>query len=126
MGNLNYISKAANTNILMNIRNNKNRVNQDSGLAVSLDTIITESSADDEELALIDIIPSTDADIDDELNYKELLDKAKAILSKVFSDREIDQILTQKSNFLPRSLYSKLLRWRGQHNIKELYNEKAK
>ena len=54
--------------------------------------------------------------------YKEILEKAKELLSKTFSPREIDQILTQPQvKYLPLGLYRKLMRWRNAHNVGELY-----
>jgi hypothetical protein len=119
MGNLGYIRKAAYNRMLMDLRYNKCRINQDSGNAISLDTVVYSEGED--ELSLLDMLPS-DEETDDELMYKEILEKAKELLSKTFSPREIDQILTQPQvKYLPLGLYRKLMRWRNAHNVGELY-----
>lgn len=122
IGNLSYIEKTINSILLMEIRSNKNKINQDSGLAISLNQTITESS-DGEELALIDMLIGEDyAKL--EQDYDSLKAKAIKLLSKSFSNREIDQILNTKQSLLPRSLYRKLWNWRKQHTEAEIYEQK--
>ena len=122
MGNLGYIKTAINNSFLMNIRMNKNRVNQDSGLAVSLNTPINTES-DDEEITLMDLIEN-DENISDKLEYEELKDKLTKLLNKHFSNREIDQLFNNKPVFLPLGLYRRLLAFRNTHKLEDIYDEK--
>lgn len=122
MGNLGYIRTAINNSVLMSIRMNKNRINQDSGLAVSLDAPITAES-DDEELTLLDMITGDDTEMK-ELEYKQLKERITELLSKDFSKREIDQLFNNKPIFLPKSLYTRLIKWRANHKESDLYDEK--
>lgn len=122
IGSLSYIERAAHNLILMEIRNNKIRVNQDSGLAVSLDQVVTES-ANGEELTLLDMI-ANDENIGSDLEFEQLKTKAISILSKTFSSREIDQILNTKQSLLPRPLYKRLWKWRQTNTMEDLYDEK--
>lgn len=122
MGNLGYIRTAINNSVLMSIRSNKNRVNQDSGLAVSLDTIVT-SDSDDEDLTLMDMIESGE-EVGSELEYEELKERITNLLSKYFSEREIEQLLTQKPICLPMNLYRRLLNFRKKYKSEDIYDEK--
>lgn len=121
MGNLNYITHSAVNNILMEIRHNKKRINQDSGLACSLHQTIGIDSTEDCEITLLDLIAAPD-ELTTELDYQNALKKATQLLSQSFSQREIDQILsvTQVSH-LPTNIYRRLLNWRSKHEVKEIY-----
>ena len=122
MGNLGYIRTAINNSVLMTIRHNKNRINQDSGLAVSLDTIVTTDS-DDESLTLMDMIDNNEV-IDADIEYNELKTKITNALKDHFSDREIYQLLNIKPIFLPMNLYRRLLEFRHTHKLEDIYDEK--
>lgn len=120
MGNLNYIKKSVYNKVLMELRANKRRVNLDSGLAISLNTVIG-SDSDDNELTIMDIIPEEEKMTEDSLEYKMLLDNATKLLSQTFSPREIEQILTKTPAQLPTNVYRRLLTWRYKHSIDEVY-----
>ena len=120
MGNLNYIKKSVYNKVLMELRANKRRVNLDSGLAISLNTVI-RSDSDDNELTIMDIIPEEEKMTEDSLEYKMLLDNVTKLLSQTFSPREIEQILTKTPAQLPTNVYRRLLTWRYKHSIDEVY-----
>ena len=122
MGNLGYIKTAINNFVLMSIRRNKTRVNQDSGLALSLNTIMTEDS-DDESLTLMDMLESNEV-IDANVEYNELKTKVMVALKKHFSDKEIDQLFNTKPVLLPMGLYRRLLHFRHTHKLEDIYDEK--
>lgn len=121
MGNLNYLSLCIFNDIKMDLRYNRNRLNLSNEKVVSLDTIIIEDEG--HSLTIGDIIPDKSADMsEDNIEYQDFKKQAVSLLSKSFSDREIDLILnSSKSMFLPRGLYERLRLWRKKHNIKELY-----
>lgn len=120
MGNLDYLSLCILNDMKMNLRYNRNRINQDSDRAISLDTIVVES--DGHKLTIADIIPAEPDMSEDSIEYKDFKRHVINILSKDFSDREIDMILNcNKALFLPRGLYNRLLHWRHNHSVKELY-----
>ena len=121
MGSLNYIERSVITSVLMAIRYNKNRVNLDSGLACSLNTSLGLDN-NGVDITLADVIKEPESLSEDDIEYKSCLAAAKRILRPTFSEREIEQILTQKPGFLPRPTYSKLLRWREHHKIGEIYD----
>lgn len=118
MGNLGYIQTSIYNNVRMCIRFNKNRLNQASGRCTSLDQTIMESD-DGEEITLADCIGEDDSHYI-KVEYEDFERDCKALLSKSFSPREIDQILTQKAGYLPMNLYRRLVSWRKQHSPAEL------
>lgn len=120
MGNLNYIKKSVYNKVLMELRANKRRVNLDSGLAISLNTVIG-SDSEDNEFTIMDIIPEEEKMTEDSLEYKMLLDNVTKLLSQTFSPREIEQILTKTPAQLPTNVYRRLLTWRYKHSIDEVY-----
>lgn len=119
MGNLDYIAKAAKNEILLRLRANKIRLNQENDIVISLNTVIGYNE-EDEELVIEDVL-SEETHIIEDLEFAELKNKAISLLKTSFSDREIDQILNQKVTFLPKALYARLLTFRNKHAIKELY-----
>lgn len=118
MGNLGYIQTAIYNNVRMYIRFNKNRLNQQSGRCVSLEQLITEND-DGETITLADCIGIEDKDFI-KIEFADFEKDCKALLSKSFSEREIEQILTQKAGFLPIPVYRRLVKWRKQHSPAEL------
>lgn len=120
MGNLGYLRKTVVNALLMEKRANKNKIIQDNGNAISLDTVIIQDS-DDEETTLMDMLEIKEEMTEDSLEYKEIKEKVVSMLSDTFSLREIDQLINNKQLYLPRSLYSRLLRWRKKHSIEEVY-----
>lgn len=125
MGNLNYIHRAVINTYLVDYRYNKRRVNQDSGLAVSLSTIVNSADDDNEKITLESCIAAPKPTDENTLDYKDLLESSVKLLSDTFTQREIDLILTQKCMYLPRNIYNRLVRWRQKHSIRELYENET-
>ena len=121
MGNLGYIQTAAYNNIRMHYRTEVKKLNQDYNGCESLDQKISTSNNDNEEVKLIDAIPAEKDFELKEFEYNELEQDCKDLLSDTFSPRDIDQIIKNGAGYLPMNIYRKLLRWRKQHNEKELY-----
>lgn len=119
MGNLNYLRKTAYNVVLMTLRYNKKRLNLDNVLVCSLNTPI-DTNKDGEELTLIDLLPADEEMTEDSLEYKDLLKRVTDLLSKSFSQREIDQILKLRNSYLPVSIYKRLLNWRTKHSVEEV------
>ena len=117
MGNLGYIQTAVYNSVRMSFRDNRNKLNQDSGRAESLETPIGESD-DGEQITLGDCVGVEDP-LFAEMEYKEFEKELKDVLLLDFSERELEQILNQKSGYLPMNLYRRLIRWRGQHSPEE-------
>ena len=115
MGNLLYIEKAAHSNMLTNCRKEKREVE-----TVSLETIVTTSS-DGEQLTIADMV--ADENEQNTIDYKLLLDKVIKVLSKSFSEREIETLLKFQGYELPRNLYRRLLKWRQIHKSEDFVNE---
>lgn len=122
MGNLVYIRTAIFNNILCKIRDNKNKVNADSGLAVSMNLSIGKDGED--ELTLEDVL-SLDDMSESSISYNELVNALRKMMSKVFSNRELDQIINNIASpqYIPTSTYNKLLKWRKAHSPLEIYEE---
>ena len=91
MGSLNYIQQSIYNDILMDIRYNKNRVNADSGLAISLNTPIGYD-ADGKEITIEDTLAEPEDISEDSLEYQSTLNCCKKLMADRFSPREIDQI----------------------------------
>lgn len=118
MGNLGYIQTSVYNNVRMCIRFNKNRLNQQSRKCTSLDQTIAESE-DGEAITLADCIGEDDK-LFAELEFNEFKKDCENLMSKNFSKREIEQILTQKACYLPLNLYRRLINWRYRHSPVEL------
>lgn len=120
MGNLGYIRKSIVNAVLMQLRSDKNKVIQDNGNAISLNTVIIQDS-DDEETVLMDMLAIKEEMTEESLEYKDLKNKIVQLLSDSFSPREIEQLISNKQLYLPRSVYVRLLRWRDKHKVEEVY-----
>lgn len=120
MGNLGYIERSVYNSILCRLRLNRKRVNQDSGLAVSLDAIISDDN-DDESLTLEDMIAYDDSYDEDNITYNETKENCLKLLRESFSDREINIILTTNATVMPRTIYERLRYWRSKHNVEDIY-----
>ncbi len=120
MGNLSYLKKSIYNSVLCDLRFNRKRLNMSNDNVQSLDTILAVD-ADGKALFMSDIIPAEEAPNEESLEYRNLLSCAKALLRKTFSEREIDQIINYTPNYLPLSLYRRLLKWRSEHKVEELY-----
>ena len=118
MGNLGYIQTSVYNNVRMCIRFNKNRLNQQSGKCASLDQTITEID-DSETITLADCIGEDDKSFA-EFEFDEFKKDCEDLMSRDFSKREIEQILTQKAGYLPLNLYRRLVNWRYKHSPAEL------
>lgn len=120
LGNLNYIRRATINNILCDMRDNKHRLNMNNILVTSLDiTIDTDNAGND--VYLSDIIAAPEDVSEESLEYQDLLASAKRLLSKSFSEREIDQILNLRAGYLPTNLYRRLFQWRAKHKVEDIY-----
>ena len=120
IGNLGYLRKTILNAILQQMRSEKNKVIQDNGNAVSLNTVIIQDS-DDEETILMDMLAIKEEMTEESLEYRELKENIIKLLSDMFSRREIDQLINNKQIYVPRSIYVRLLRWRDKHTLEELY-----
>jgi hypothetical protein len=111
VGNLAYIARSAENEVLMYFRATRNRLNNEHPLVTSLDEVTNEDG--DKETTLHEIIGQED-DFYKEQEFEE--SKARIIhdMSFVFSAREIEQIIENRGQ-LPRNLYLRLLKWRKQH-----------
>lgn len=113
IGNLGYIETSVYNEIKSAFRRRKHEP-----LMLSLDETISD---DDDSLKLEDMIAYDDSMSDETLEYKELYNRAHELLSKHFSEREIDSILNTPQNCLPRQTYIKLAKFRYNYNIEDLY-----
>lgn len=113
IGNLGYIEKSVYNELHLAFRQRKHQP-----LILSLDETISD---DDDSLRLEDLIAHDDSMSDETLEYKELYNKAHELLSKHFSEREIDSILNTPQNCLPRQTYIKLVKFRHDYSVSDLY-----
>ena len=120
MGNLGYVSRAINNSVLMDHRYNRNRLHQGNPNVVSGDQQAYKDESDDDALCTIWDTLGKDDPWFAEQDYKQFEADVRKLMRDSFSDREIDQIFTQKSGYLPMNLYRRLLKWRKKHDIKEL------
>lgn len=122
MGSLNYIRRCVNNIVLMKLRALKHRVNQDSGLAVSMNTIIGKDNTE-EDILLSDTIADKSDKSEESAEYNSVLNHCRKLLSDSFTDREIDQIISQRISYLPQNIQVKLLYWRKKHDISEVLSD---
>lgn len=120
LGNLNYLKKSIYNSVLMTLRSDKRKIFCFNGKALSLDTVIGTDN-ENNEMCLSDTIASEEEVTEESLDYQYLLKNIKELLSKTFSEREIEQILTYKTIYLPTALYKRLCDWRKKHSLEELY-----
>lgn len=110
MGNLNYLSMAANCEIMMDHRYYKNRLTLNNDSVISLD----ESFEIDGTMhTKNEIFGEEDSNFVNE-DFIETTNEIKKVLRYKFSEREIDQIINAQGQ-LPQGLYRRLLDWRKQH-----------
>lgn len=119
MGSLNYIENCAFNGIGMIQRKARSQITQDNGFDCSLDLEFGDDN-DGNSITLADVIEDSNDTTQSEVEYKLIKDKIVSILSKDFSSREIEQILKQKVTELPRTLQSRLYKWRTNHSIEEV------
>lgn len=112
LGNLNYLRKSIYNSVLMTLRETKAKL--------SLDTVIGTDN-ENNELHLSDVVPAEEQLNEESLDYQLFFKSVKDLLSQSFSEREIDQIINYKTIYLPQNLYKRLLNWRQQHSMEELY-----
>ena len=111
VSNLGYIERSAYNEVLMDIRNNRNKLIIDNTEKVrSLDE---QFEIDGTMHTLHDLYGEEDRDIA-EMDFNETTEEIKKVLSYTFSNREIDQIINSQGQ-LPVNLYKRLLNWRKQH-----------
>ena len=120
-GNLGYIQTSIINSIKMYHRNNVKRLNYTNPKVISIDSVVSESS-DGVAITIADTIGCNDNYYNEE-HYNDFEKEIKLLLSKTFSEREIEQILKNSPSYLPQPLYTKLLRWRKKHSVKEVLNE---
>lgn len=111
VGNLAYIARSAENEVLMYYRANRNRLNNEHPLVVSLDEVTNEDS--EKETSLHDIVGQEDK-FYKEQEFEESKQRIIKDMSFVFSEREIEQIIENHGQ-LPRNLYLRLLKWRKSH-----------
>lgn len=120
MGNLGYIQKSVYNNVLLQLRYNRIRVNQDSKLCLSLDA---EYENDDGDTVTLKELLGKDEEGYKEIEYQDFEKDVKELLLNSFSEREIEQIFNVRAGYLPMNLYRRLIKWRGKHKPSELYKE---
>lgn len=128
LGSLDYIYNAVYSRLLHRYVHTKSQLNQDNNTIDIVSLSKTLSTGDNKDLLLEDTLeddnvinrPGTD------MQYNELLNASKDLLSKSFSDREIDQILSNPIGYWPSRLYVKVKKWRDKHTVKELCEYKRR
>ena len=111
VGNLGYIERSAYNEVLMDIRNNRNKLIIDNTEKVS--SLDEQFEIDGTVHTLNDLYGEEDKGIA-EMEFNETAEEIKKALSYTFSDREIDQIINSQGQ-LPLNLYRRLLTWRKTH-----------
>ena len=111
VGNLGYIERSAYNEVLMDIRNNRNKLIIDNTEKVS--SLDEQFEIDGTVHTLNDLYGEEDKGIA-EMEFNETAEEIKKALSYTFSDREIDQIINSQGQ-LPLNLYRRLLNWRKTH-----------
>ena len=109
-GNLGYIERSAYNEVLMDIRNNRNKLILDNDKVCSLD----EQFDIDGTMHTFGEICGEDDPAFRQEEFNETTNEIKKVLSYTFSEREIDQIINSQGQ-LPLSLYRRLLTWRKSH-----------
>ena len=124
MGNLNYIKQHIINYMLNDLKRKRCRVNQDSGLAISMNTPIGCDN-DGKEITIEDTLYEEEYEDEESLGYQSTLECCKRVMSDRFSPREIDSIIqfNGSQTFLPRETYAKLIRWRAEHTPEEVLNK---
>ena len=111
VGNLGYIERSAYNEVLMDIRNNRNKLILNNAERVcSLDE---QFEMDGTVHTFNEIIGEDDPAFANE-DFNETTEEIKRVLSYSFSEREIDQIINSQGQ-LPLPLYRRLLKWRKEH-----------
>lgn len=122
VGSLNWLFKVCESNIKMMIRDNNRDKRRTIIDADSLDRTFNEGS-DDDEICLGDLIPG-DTYVFDERRYNKLISLLKkSLLDYGFSKNEAILIIDCKGNLLTKNRYSRFLKWRKEHLIKEFMDE---
>lgn len=119
IGSLNYISTAAHNKIKKEFEFMRNRLSGSHPAAIHLDASPSDfnGSLEDSVESFHEIIGKADPFYAQE-DFKELKALIMADLRKEFSEREIDQIFN-RPEYLPNSVYRKLLKWRKNHKIED-------
>lgn len=113
VGNLGYIERSAYNEVLMDIRNNRNKLILENEKVTSLD----ESFEIDGTSHTLNEIVGEDDPAYAEGEFEEIKNEIIKVLSYTFSPREIDQIINSQGQLqLPIGLYRRLLKWRKTHN----------
>lgn len=118
MGNLGYLQTAIMNSILTHHRFMRNKLVLGHENVVSGDQRIDLSTNDDGFVTVFDTIGIEDSYFAEQ-DYLDFEQEVRELMRDKFSDRELDQIFTQRSGYLPMNLYKRLLKWRAKHNIKE-------
>lgn len=121
MGNLNYIEKAANNDIRMEYRYERNRLTCDNPNTFSMDESAGGKDGEPSELTYHDILGKVDPYYEEQ-DFEVLKQDILNDLKDVFSDREIDQILNAPG-YLTMTIYRKLLKWRKTHKPEDYQYE---
>lgn len=118
MGNLGYLQTAIMNSIRQHHRFMRNKLVLGHENVVSGDQWVKSSANDDTIVTVFDTI-GIDEPYFAEQDYADFEQEVRGLMREAFSDRELDQIFTQRSGYLPMNLYKRLLKWRAKHNIKE-------
>lgn len=122
MGNLGYLQTAIMNSIRSHHRFMRNKLVLGHENVVSGDQWVKSSANDDTFVTVFDTIGIDDPHFAEQ-DYLDFEREVRELMREAFSDRELDQIFTQRSGYLPMNLYKRLLKWRAKHNIKEFVNQ---
>jgi hypothetical protein len=121
MGNLAYIETAADNDIKMEYRFNKNRLTCDNPITFSMDDNVEGTKDDSSEITYHDILGKVDPYYEEQ-DFEDFKATIIKDLKQVFSDREIDQILNAPG-YLTMTIYRKLMNWRKKHKPEDYKHE---
>lgn len=119
MGNLNYIETSVWNSLRKHFSREKNKLNMGNQLVVSLFQEVGKE-IDDTPFTLEEVIGQEAQEIL-EFNYNEFEKEVRRVMRTTFSEREMDQIFTQRAGYLPMALYRKLIKWRNNNQDKLKY-----
>jgi|LGOV01.1.fsa_nt_gb hypothetical protein len=121
MGNLSYVSKAAENDIKLDYRFMTNRLTINHPAVVSFEQHTGGNKDGTDELKIIDLVGTVDP-YHKESDFEELKADIIKDLRHVFSPREIDQIINARG-YISMTIYRKLLKWQKAHKRRDYGNE---
>lgn len=119
MGSLNYITTAAHNEIKKEFEFMRNRLTGSNPMAINLDASPSDfnGSLEDTVDSFHELIGKDDPFYEG-MEFEQMRDLVMKDLRKEFSEREIDQIFS-RPEYLPNSVYRKLLKWRKTHKLED-------